>query len=392
MGWMISEADLDPEQRHFRDEYFPSSPRNIWLQGHAGSGKSILLLYAVHDTLVRDRSAAICVVLYTHAMIDLIRTGFNELELQQRFGLEIPVMTYFEFRKQEQHYDYIFVDEVQDIPHDDLVLMHSRAKHVLVAGDEAQAIYEKRVEPHEISALLGCETYRLTIIHRLSRTLINIASAFGVALLRGKRDATKEDVEVRLGRARSADQETEYVWKQALQAVNRGESAVVLLPTAKKINAFAKRVLEYEGSPRWEREYGHFKGKLDYDSLNAHLAEHDVHLEYIGSTYGSLEHAGENRNVILMTYHSAKGLDFEHVFLPRMSDGLYIAKYEPETVMFVAVTRSRRNLYILYTGELHPFAERFRSYCKVIDVEEEIDALDEDAGLIEVETDETIDF
>jgi superfamily I DNA/RNA helicase len=61
-----------------------------------------------------------------------------------------------------------------------------------------------------------------------------------------------------------------------------------------------------------------------------------------------------------MTYHSSKGLDFETVFLPGMDSGLSIFKKSNEnlerTLFYVASTRSRRNLFISYSGDRpHPF-------------------------------------
>ena len=59
----------------------------------------------------------------------------------------------------------------------------------------------------------------------------------------------------------------------------------------------------------------------------------------------------------VMTYHSSKGLDFTHVFLPQMNDDISLWKNDPEMekrLFFVGVTRSRQNLFISYsTDEPH---------------------------------------
>ncbi|MBQ7011453.1 MAG: UvrD-helicase domain-containing protein [Clostridia bacterium] len=64
--------------------------------------------------------------------------------------------------------------------------------------------------------------------------------------------------------------------------------------------------------------------------------------------------------VVLMTIHSAKGLEFEHVFLPGMEDGLFPGMrsiMEPEELdeerrlAYVAITRARKRLTITYTKE-----------------------------------------
>jgi len=54
-----------------------------------------------------------------------------------------------------------------------------------------------------------------------------------------------------------------------------------------------------------------------------------------------------------MTYHSAKGLDFETVFLPFLNDGQSFWWKDKEIdrrLFFVGVTRSRRNLFLSYSG------------------------------------------
>ena len=65
--------------------------------------------------------------------------------------------------------------------------------------------------------------------------------------------------------------------------------------------------------------------------------------------------------VYLMTYHSAKGLDFENVFLPHLNDEIYLdakpknlsREQEERSHLFVALTRSRRNVFLSYHGTPH---------------------------------------
>ncbi|MEZ0229378.1 MAG: ATP-dependent helicase, partial [Planctomycetota bacterium] len=64
--------------------------------------------------------------------------------------------------------------------------------------------------------------------------------------------------------------------------------------------------------------------------------------------------------VSLMTVHTAKGLEFEHVFLVGLEDGLFPnarALEEPEgleeerRLAYVAITRARKRLYLSYAGQ-----------------------------------------
>ena len=52
-----------------------------------------------------------------------------------------------------------------------------------------------------------------------------------------------------------------------------------------------------------------------------------------------------------MTYHSAKGLQFETVILPDVDERVDDAERKP---LYVAMTRTYRNLYVMYSGNM-PF-------------------------------------
>ena len=134
MAWMIREDKLDNDQKDFINVESKKSG-NIWLKGFAGSGKSVLLVHSLKETLRREPHARIAVVVYTHSLIDMFKTGMRELSIPST----IPVMTYIEFvDRNNAHFDYIFCDEVQDLPSRVLHAMSNRAGKVIVAGDSNQ--------------------------------------------------------------------------------------------------------------------------------------------------------------------------------------------------------------------------------------------------------------
>lgn len=53
-------------------------------------------------------------------------------------------------------------------------------------------------------------------------------------------------------------------------------------------------------------------------------------------------------NPKIMTYHSAKGLQFETVFLPYVED--FTETTLTRKALYVAITRTYRNLYVMYSG------------------------------------------
>lgn len=95
-------------------------------------------------------------------------------------------------------------------------------------------------------------------------------------------------------------------------------------------------------------------GKMDFGDMNNHLSEQNIKIQYVGNGYGSFD---ITNNVYIMTYYSAKGLDFDNVFLPDIDYRLDITTSLSlsKRIFMVAMTRSRNNLYVCYAGNPHSF-------------------------------------
>ena len=86
-----------------------------------------------------------------------------------------------------------------------------------------------------------------------------------------------------------------------------------------------------------------------------------IPLRYFGNNIGNLAESEKRKIVYVMTYHSAKGLDFPHVFIPGLNkDAKLDAKPKPlsnlsneRTLLFVAITRTKNHLTLSYHGEPH---------------------------------------
>ena len=86
--------------------------------------------------------------------------------------------------------------------------------------------------------------------------------------------------------------------------------------------------------------------------------------------------ASDAQKIILMTYHSSKGLDFDNVFLPMLDEGniwFPSDKYNEEklkTLFMVAMTRSKKNLYLSYIYNLNPLLSNLSDSCRSIYISE----------------------
>jgi superfamily I DNA/RNA helicase len=372
MAWMIREDQLDPDQREFINVESKKSG-NIWVKGFAGSGKSVLLIHSLKDIIQKEPKAKVAVIAYTLSLIDMFKTGMKELNLPD----SIPVMTYYEFvDRNNERFDYIFCDEVQDLPARVLYAMNNRARKVIVAGDSNQSIYdtdprwqEPVVNPNQVGDIINARAFSLNMIHRLTRSIINAVQKIlpSMNIWEAKRDLTKQDVNIRLCEASSEQEEVKYIYQEALKGANVGDTSVVLFPTTNSITKFANLVLSANGKSQWSEKKNNF-GKPDYGDLNRHFKSNGIKLQFIGSGYGALKNAEQNKEAILMTYHSSKGLDFDNVFLPFLNTHFYLHPSNAETLFMVAMTRSRKNLYLTYFGYTHDLVDKFKSECTEISI------------------------
>ena len=372
MAWMIREDQLDPDQREFINVESKKSG-NIWVKGFAGSGKSVLLIHSLKNVLQKEPNAKIAVVVYTHSLIDMFKTGMKELNIPS----SIPVMTYIEFcDKNSQNFDYIFCDEVQDLPSRVLYAMNNRSRKVIVAGDSNQSIYdtdprwnEPVVNPSQVGDIINARAFSLNMIHRLTRSIIAAVQKLlpSMNIWGAKRDLTKQDVNIRLCEASSEQEEVKYIYQEAQKGANVGDTSVILLPTLNMITKFANQVLSANNKPQWSEKKNNWN-KPDYGDLNRHFRNNGIKIQFIGSGYGSLSDAERNKEAILMTYHSAKGLDFDNVFLPYLNNSFYLHPSNASTLFMVAMTRSRKNLYLTYFGYTHDLVDKFKGECTEISI------------------------
>jgi superfamily I DNA/RNA helicase len=379
--WMIREDQLDPDQRDFIN-LESRKAGNLWIQGFAGSGKSVLLVHSLKRILQENPNASVVVVVFTHSLIEMFKAGIAELNLPK----EVEVITYFELdkrinatREYTVRFDYILCDEVQDLPPRMLNMMRDWGTKVIVAGDANQSIYatdpqtgQPVVKMEEIEPILKAKPFSLNIIHRLTKSIINLVQGLlpTMNIWSAKRDLTKQDVNVRLVKADNLKQEAEYVYKEALKAANVGDSVALLFAHLYQISEFCNQILKNNGKPMWEVQKNAY-GRLEFDSLNKHLRSHDIKIHYVANGYGDLQQAAKNGEIIVMSYHSSKGLDFDNVFLPMLGEGNLrfpdtISEEMLKTLFMVAMTRSKKNLYLSYIFQLNSLLTEASTQCTPI--------------------------
>ncbi len=356
MNWKPPERKMGEQQldvlRRCGAVVDPRHRRNHWIRGFAGTGKTVLLVHLAERILAEHDEASICLATYTHALKDLIASG-----LGRHLAGRTPVMTYYQLLHEGRRYDWILLDEVQDIPAADLRRIRALAGRVVAAGDTDQSIYDKCSTESEIRDcldLLDPDIVSLETLYRLTQRIRDIACCVVPgSRLEGATTARMQEVEVTLAHAETAERETEWLWERLSRYSRVGKPAAALFSTRKDIRRFLRAVCRLTGAPE-----PRFQGK-DYDAVNEALQRDGVPLQYLGSGHGSLDESDRRSISYVMTYHSAKGLDFETVFLPGLTGRRTFWKDDEaiaRRLLFVGLTRSRRNLFLSYHGrELHPY-------------------------------------
>ncbi len=367
---MIEEARLGPEQRDIIEEMNDLNGKPVWIQGHAGSGKSIVLLHALTDYIIRNPNAKIVVVVFTHALIDLLSSGLRQIPALN--GRTIPVITIYDINGRlyrKERFDAIFCDEIQDIPTVLLERIKKGCNQLIIAGDAAQSIYssvpnfnERPATKEEIIQQLNPEVKNTTTIYRLTRTLISVLKNVYTDLFADMVHIGREDSEIRLFKTDSYHKEIEFSWKESKQInIDRpGEVNAVLFYKRIDIIKYVDTVLALEGKKKWSTgTYPDYDDESrNYTEMNNHLNSQNVPLMYVGSKIGSLEKADSTNKIVIMTYHSSKGLDFDAVSLPNIQTDLSTSDNE-NALILVALSRAKRDLFITFTNTMYSGYSRF---------------------------------
>jgi len=369
MKWMITEDKLGSDQVEVIDEIGKINNKPIWIKGHAGSGKSVLLLHSLADYLVKKPAANVCVVVFTRALVDLLETGLKQIPKLN--GKTIPVLTIYQLKYRIENgrttrYDAIFCDEVQDLPIEFIKLMRANCDNLIIAGDAEQSIYnsvpiwnQRPATSKEIQDSIDPIEKKLGIIYRLTESVLKVLKKVFPSMLNDMPNIEKVDVDIKLFEAQSESKEISFCWEQIkTDKINRpSEMNTILLWGRNAIIQFANQVLGMEGKTQWVK-VNKRGDEPDFGLLNEHFKNNNIPLMYVGSGYGSLVDAAMNNITIIMTYHSSKGLDFDQVYLPLVGDDMYINS-NINSLLLVALSRSKSGLFISYTGTLYPSLQKF---------------------------------
>lgn len=248
--------------------------------------------------------------------------------------------------------DYLLVDEIQDFEKIEIQqFIDSAKKSFFFFGDTAQSIYKvfgkQTMTIDEISKMTGIAVSRLYNNYRLPKPIARITQDYlgltddkdNVRVFSDSLYLSKENVLPIFIECDTVHNQIDNII--SIISKNKYRNVGILVPE----NEIVLEIMNYFTSKNFACEFKYNAGYNDSrnkDTLNF-----------------------ESEFPKLMTYHSAKGLQFETVMLPFYHGAKSV---EDKKALYVAMTRTYRNLYVLYSERLQEPLQNIpeRLYEKII--------------------------
>lgn len=321
-AWYINESELDDYQTPIIQKKINNS---FVVKGCAGSGKTVLALWKAREIDDADLGS-FYVVVYTKALRQFINDGVNEIGLSHS-----RVVHHYNWKNNlsQPKADYVIIDEVQDFTKEELSeLQKSANKAFILFGDSAQQVY-KGLKPdlmtmEQIAYHTSLPMEQLVLNHRLPKKIGRVAEYINETGDSLESRCTKEGANKPfLVKADSWEQQLNFI-KDTIE--ERGYTDVgILLP-----------------DNEWVKKADEFYKKVEF------RVEAKYNISWPDNTKFTLNFHSENPKIL--TYHSAKGLQFQAVFVPNCSDS--IINRNNINPLYVALTRTYQDLFLSYSGSL----------------------------------------
>lgn len=333
--WYISEEELDDDQ--LRILYAKNGSHVV--EGCAGSGKTTLALHKLRDLISSDEESILFLV-YTVSLQTFITDGAEELikNLNNNYNI-YTIDTFFSKHYDKQSkYDYILIDEVQDIEYDRLKKLNNICKKdIILYGDDNQQIFLDFNENHNLKIinirkkLLKLDDSRHYILNKNYRLPKKIARFAGKiikdkGLLESKCDELDGDIIVN----KYIDLDAELLDIINIIDKNSLLNVGILFPNNDGV---------LSGINTFKENYENEDNKVEYKYIDEN-----------GKIQENLRFNTDNPK--LLTYHSSKGLEFQHVFVVACNEIRKPDVSNYRESFYVACTRTRGDLYLSYNSSV----------------------------------------
>jgi len=362
--WLLPPSDLTPDQNR-AVQMKPDQNRVVF--GVAGSGKTQVLIHRA-DYLSRTYNVSpdkYRVFVFTNVIKQYIKSGVQflglpddtvstldhwclliyEKEISSRpprlngtldfKKIRLSVLDLFRSRPALQKtLDFILVDEGQDLTPAAFEILRMASRHVTVFADRMQQIFEEGSGEEQILASMGVRKENATLLgaYRNSPYVAQLAAYFITDETRrqqyiaqiGAQQLTNERPLCFI--ARNHDEEMDRMAETIRQRQLMNQSVGIIVPRLKQVHGFAsamqKRGIDIEKAVPPKRS----SMPVDFDFGNS-LPK-------------------------IATYHSAKGLTFDSVLLPKITSSAFSNIRDSglrHRLLFVGIARATQWVYLSTT-------------------------------------------
>lgn len=357
MPWIPSRKDFDNYQENILEDIVTDSKQSWWLQGYPGTGKTMLLIHLIAEYI--DAGWDCAFVTFTHALKKLAIEAMKELGHKPG---QLHIETVDKINVLKKKYDIIFVDEIQDLTIKQISKLRELADRFVYAGDLNQSIYLQAAPNEKIKTALGRpKLVELTDLYRMPEPVFMAANIIypEAKIIKGAQVTTNITSSINLVAADTVAEEVKWVYEQAKNESRNQMPSAILFGKHKDLQRFVDILLHKLGKSSAPMVVGR-----DYDPFNEHLKKLKMPMMYYGGAQGGdLANASSSKKILLMTIHSAKGLEFGSVFTPFMNQDSSLCPYPSllkkeiwqRRCLFMAITRTKLNFYASYSKTLNEF-------------------------------------
>lgn len=349
--WLVPLTDLTTDQ--LRAVELSSNQHRVIIGG-PGSGKTIVLLHRARYLCERlkVKNGAFKIFVYTNTLKNYIKSAVDLLDLPQDsiINLDAWCRTYFtnnisriipmvdghpDFPKIRQQvlnhlqhnnqipfYDFILVDEGQDLDPTAYEIFKLIGRHITVAMDHKQQLYELGLGEADVLKVLGINAASVSFLdsYRCSEYIVNLACPL-------IEDIREREEYVRQTRTIVRDIETPVIY-QAKNARTDEKDKLISTVRSRLLNNDRIAVL----FPQRRMVFGYAKG---FEAAGLEV-----------ETMDNIDFTSDCPK--LLTYQSAKGLTFDTVIMPRLVNNSFLHVNEAILArqIFVGITRATRWVYL----------------------------------------------
>ncbi len=221
-------------------------------------------------------------------------------------------------------FDYVLLDEAQDMDVEAIEKLKRIARHITVCMDGKQQLYDNRMSEPEALTRLGLSHHNTALLaaFRCNPMVTELAAQFIPDETR-RQEFMRQASNLEMDRSRPlffvADnfpEEVAHLIEMVKLRLSYGDSIAVLFPKNSQVRGFAKGFKEA--------------------GIDVEVQERDMPIDF------------SNPIPKLMTYHQAKGLSFDSVFLPRLNQSSFPGEMSKRIghLCFVGVSRAVKWVYM----------------------------------------------